>query len=122
MGRKCDSIEALENQSRTVATGRRNALCAAGLKALQAPLKSRYREEPAAALIRLSAEGGVGPSGMTCGIETGKALNFTIGNDADAFEAHQTLLRDPADAAPGSRRAGPDRPGLSVLAPGAAGD
>lgn len=43
------------------------------LKSLQAPLKARYREEPEAALITLYAEGAIG-DGVTCSVETGKAL------------------------------------------------
>ncbi len=43
------------------------------LKLLQAPLKSRYKEEPAAALVTLKAEGKLG-DGISCRIETGKAL------------------------------------------------
>jgi uncharacterized OsmC-like protein len=44
------------------------------LKALQAPLKSRYRDDPDHALVRLKAEGGLSPDNLTCKIETGKAL------------------------------------------------
>jgi uncharacterized OsmC-like protein len=40
---------------------------------VQAPLKERYRETPEAALITLHAEGRVG-EGVSCRIETGKAL------------------------------------------------
>jgi uncharacterized OsmC-like protein len=43
------------------------------LKATQAPLKERYRETPSAALITLRAKGKLG-EGVTCKIETGKAL------------------------------------------------
>jgi uncharacterized OsmC-like protein len=43
------------------------------LKSLQAPLKERYRETPEAALITLRASGRLG-EGVTCRIETGKAL------------------------------------------------
>lgn len=43
------------------------------LRATQAPLKSRYREDPRAALITLKASGRLG-EGVTCKIETGKAL------------------------------------------------
>ena len=43
------------------------------LKSLQAPLKERYKEEPAAALITLTARGRLG-EGVTCHVETGKAL------------------------------------------------
>jgi uncharacterized OsmC-like protein len=43
------------------------------LRALQAPLKERYREAPDAALVTLHAEGRLG-EGLTCQVETGKAL------------------------------------------------
>jgi uncharacterized OsmC-like protein len=44
------------------------------LRALQAPLKSRYRDDPAAALITLAASGRVGEESATCSVETGRAL------------------------------------------------
>ncbi len=44
------------------------------LKALQAPLKSEYRERPEAALITLQAEGALGDENISCRVETGKAL------------------------------------------------
>ena len=43
------------------------------LRALQAPLKDRYKSEPVAALITLKAEGRLG-EGVTCSVQTGKAL------------------------------------------------
>ena len=43
------------------------------LRALQSPLKERYRSDPGAALITLTAEGRIG-EGVTCRIQTGKAL------------------------------------------------
>jgi uncharacterized OsmC-like protein len=43
------------------------------LRALQAPLKEHYRETPGAASITLYAEGRLG-EGVTCKLETGKAL------------------------------------------------
>jgi uncharacterized OsmC-like protein len=43
------------------------------LKALQTPLKERYRERPDAAVITLKAEGRIG-EGVTCSLQTGKAL------------------------------------------------
>jgi uncharacterized OsmC-like protein len=46
---------------------------AAALKALQAPLKDKYRETPEAAVVTLKAEGRIG-EGVTCRVETGKAL------------------------------------------------
>jgi len=43
------------------------------LRAVQAPLKDRYRETPEAAMVTLSARGQLGDA-VTCRIETGKAL------------------------------------------------
>jgi uncharacterized OsmC-like protein len=43
------------------------------LRAVQGPLKDRYREQPEAALITLRAQGRLG-EGVTCSVETGRAL------------------------------------------------
>lgn len=43
------------------------------LRALQAPIKQRYREQPEAALITLKAQGKLG-EGITCSVATGRAL------------------------------------------------
>lgn len=43
------------------------------LRAVQAPFKERYKERPEAARITLKAEGRLG-EGVTCNVETGKAL------------------------------------------------
>ena len=43
------------------------------LRAIQAPLKEQYRQTPAAAVIRLRAEGRIG-EGLSCKLETGRAL------------------------------------------------
>jgi uncharacterized OsmC-like protein len=43
------------------------------LRALQSPLKERYREKPEAALVTLKARGRIGEN-VTCKVETGKAL------------------------------------------------
>jgi uncharacterized OsmC-like protein len=47
---------------------------AAELRGLQAPLKERYRAEPEAALVTLRAHGRLGEEGLTCKVETGRAL------------------------------------------------
>ena len=44
------------------------------LKALQAPLKSAYRERPESAVITLNAEGRLGDENISCKVDTGKAL------------------------------------------------
>jgi uncharacterized OsmC-like protein len=43
------------------------------LRALQAPLKERYREEPDAAVVTLKAAGTLG-AGVTCAVDTGRAI------------------------------------------------
>ena len=43
------------------------------LKNLQAPLKAKYRENPDTAIITLKSQGNIG-EGITCRVETGKAL------------------------------------------------
>jgi uncharacterized OsmC-like protein len=44
------------------------------LRALQAPLKERYRSLPESALITLRARGRLGEENIACNVETGKAL------------------------------------------------
>src|SRR5512140_3674502 len=46
---------------------------AAELKSLQAPLKEKYRQEPASALVTLRATGRAA-EGVACSVETGRAL------------------------------------------------
>lgn len=46
---------------------------AAELKEIQAPIKAQYREDPEAAVSTLKAEGVIG-EGVTCSVETGRAL------------------------------------------------
>ena len=43
------------------------------IRALQAPLKARYRDEPQAAVVTLSAEGRLS-EGLSCSVATGQAL------------------------------------------------
>ncbi len=44
------------------------------LRALQAPLKDRYRSEPGAARVTLRANGSLDSSSIACKVETGRAL------------------------------------------------
>ena len=46
---------------------------AAALKLQQAPFKDKYREAPDTAVVTLSAHGRIG-DGVTCSVDTGKAL------------------------------------------------
>ena len=43
-------------------------------RALQAPLKERYKDDPAAAVITLTAEGNLEGDGIACSVQTSKAL------------------------------------------------
>jgi uncharacterized OsmC-like protein len=44
------------------------------LRALQGPLKESYKQEPAAALVTLKAQGRVDDAKIACKVETGRAL------------------------------------------------
>jgi uncharacterized OsmC-like protein len=47
---------------------------AAGLRALQAPIKERYRADPKAGFITLKAKGALDDANIACKVETGRAL------------------------------------------------
>ncbi|HYF55719.1 MAG TPA: OsmC family protein [Salinarimonas sp.] len=47
---------------------------AAALRALQAPIKDRYRSDPDAAVITLKAHGTLDDGAIACRVETGRAL------------------------------------------------
>jgi uncharacterized OsmC-like protein len=44
------------------------------LRGLQAPLKERYREDPESAVVTLKADGDLSGDGVTCSVQTGRAL------------------------------------------------
>ena len=47
---------------------------ASELRALQAPIKERYKSDPSAAVITLKAKGSIDNEGIACKVETGRAL------------------------------------------------
>ena len=47
---------------------------AAALRAMQAPIKDRYKGDPAAAMITLKAKGTLDDQHIACKVETGRAL------------------------------------------------
>ncbi len=47
---------------------------AAELRAMQAPIKERYKTDPSAAFITLKAKGSIDNDGIACKVETGKAM------------------------------------------------
>lgn len=66
------------------------------LRELQQPLKDRYRVEPSAAVVTLSAKGTLG-EGVTCNVETGRALasaglHPATGGDGTALCSGDMLL------------------------------
>lgn len=68
------------------------------LRALQAPLKDRYRQDPAAARVTLRAQGTLGTEAVTCKVETGKAavaagLHPATGGDGLAACSGDMLLQ-----------------------------
>lgn len=44
------------------------------LRALQAPLKSKYQQQPQAAVVTLKAQGRLDGEGLVCKVDTGRAL------------------------------------------------
>lgn len=44
------------------------------LRAMQAPLKSRYKDDPTSGVVTLRAEGALDQSHLACRVETGKAM------------------------------------------------
>jgi len=47
----------------------------AALRAMQAPIKDRYKTDPKAGFITLKAKGSVDGEGIACKVETGRALS-----------------------------------------------
>jgi uncharacterized OsmC-like protein len=47
---------------------------AAELRAMQAPIKARYKEDPTAGLVTLKAKGSLDEANIACKVETGRAL------------------------------------------------
>src|SRR5438067_1167747 len=52
----------------------RSPMRADELRALQAPLKARYREDARVALVTLTATGSLDGAGLSCKVSTGRAL------------------------------------------------
>ncbi|MBN9002196.1 MAG: OsmC family peroxiredoxin, partial [Rhizobiales bacterium] len=44
------------------------------LRAMQAPIKERYRNDPTSGLITLKAKGSTDSEGIACKLETGRAI------------------------------------------------
>jgi uncharacterized OsmC-like protein len=67
------------------------------LRALQAPLKAKYKDDPASATVTLCASGRVAQAALTCTLETGKpgvaaGLHPAAGGDASSACSGEMLL------------------------------
>ncbi len=67
------------------------------LRATQAPIKDRYRDDPAAAVVTLTADGSLS-EGITCSVETGRSLAVAglhpaSGGDGTAMCSGDMLLQ-----------------------------
>src|SRR5690349_14081998 len=74
------------------------------LRALQAPVKTRYRDDPAAAMLTLRARGNLDAEGVTCKVETGRGLveaglHPATGGDGTALCSGDMLLEALASCA-----------------------
>ncbi len=47
---------------------------AEAIRTLQAPIKAKYRDDPASAVVTMRARGELGAEGISCRVETGRAL------------------------------------------------
>src|SRR5438045_2735863 len=93
------------------------------LKELQAPLKAKYRETPDAAVITLKADGTLG-DGITCRVQTGKALPAAGLHPARGGTSPRAcsddVLAGPAGASPRLRGTSPRArrcPGCALRSP-----
>src|SRR6476619_823511 len=55
-------------------TKQENKMDATSLRAMQAPIKERYKGDPGAAMITLKAKGSIDEANIACKVETGRAL------------------------------------------------
>jgi uncharacterized OsmC-like protein len=90
------------------------------LRSLQAPLKDRYREQPEAAMVTLSATGQLG-EGVSCSVQTGRALaeaglHPATGGDGSLLCSGDMLLEALVACAGVTLRAVSTSLGLSVSA------
>jgi uncharacterized OsmC-like protein len=66
---------------------------ATALRELQAPLKERYKKEPAAAVVTLKARGSL-DEGISCKVETGRALAVAGLHPASGGSGHELCSGD----------------------------
>jgi len=79
------------------------------LREMQRPLKELYRDDPDAAVIKLQAEGSIGLDGVTCSVQTSRALI-----EAASIRRPAATASRPAPATCCSRRWWPARASRSA--------
>lgn len=67
---------------------------AAGLRAMQAPIKARYKDDPKAGLITLKAKGSLDETNIACKVETGRALAIAGLHPATGGSGHELCSGD----------------------------
>src|SRR5258705_3222944 len=67
---------------------------AAGLRAMQAPIKDRYKSDPKAACITLRAKGTLDDTNIACKVETGRALAIAGLHPATGGSGHELCSGD----------------------------
>jgi uncharacterized OsmC-like protein len=67
---------------------------AAELRAMQAPIKERYKSDPGAALITLKAKGTLDDTHIACKVETGRALAVAGLHPATGGTGHELCSGD----------------------------
>ena len=63
---------------------------AAGMRAMQAPIKERYKADPTAGLITLKAKGAIDDANIACKVETGRALAGSLCPGAGQGRLHHS--------------------------------
>jgi uncharacterized OsmC-like protein len=67
---------------------------AAGLRAMQAPIKARYKDDPKAGLITLKAKGSLDETNIACKVETGRTLAIAGLHPATGGSGHELCSGD----------------------------
>ena len=67
---------------------------AAELRAMQAPIKERYKSDPSAAVITLKAKGSIDNEGIACKVETGRAIAMAGLHPATGGDGSQACSGD----------------------------
>src|SRR3954465_7824210 len=90
---------------RTHKSIREKKMDAAELRAMQAPIKERYKSDPSAAVITLKAKGSIDNEGIACKVETGRGIAMAGLHPATGGSGLELCSGDMLLEAPGARAA-----------------